>query len=417
MGDQSDHPAPAPAASQSQEGALNNVLILELGSLIAGPFATRLLGDLGAEVIKVEAPGSPDPLRVWGHHKYRDRTLWWPVQARGKRCITLNLNDPRGQELLRMLVRRADVLVENFRPGTLERWNLGPDRLREANAALVVARISGYGQTGRYRDRAGFASVAEAMGGLRYINGFPDRAPPRFGISLGDSLASLFAVQGILAALYHRDAAGGRRGQDVDVSLVDACFALLESAVPEFDRLGVVREPSGTGLVRIVPSNVFQSREGDWVVIAANTDGVFARLAGVMGRPYLSDDERFATHDARAENQVELEAVIADWARAQPASELDERLNAAGVPCARIYSVADIFSDPYFEERGLLVRMDDPEIGPFAAPGIVPKLSDTPGRVGWAGRSAPGADNAAVLGELCALSDDELEVLAGDGVI
>ena len=229
-------------------GPLAGMRMIELGTLLAGPFAGRLLGDMGAEVVKVEAPGQPDPLRDWGHARYEGRSLWWPVQSRNKKCITLNLRERRGQELLLDLVRSADVVTENFRPGTLERWNLGYDRLSAANPGVVLARISGYGQTGPYAQRAGFASVAEAMGGLRYINGFPGEAPPRTGISLGDSLAAMFAVQGILAALYHRDALGGDgRGQVVDVSLMEASFALLESTVPEYDRLGIVRQPTGHG--------------------------------------------------------------------------------------------------------------------------------------------------------------------------
>ncbi len=233
----------------SGPGPLAGMRMIELGTLLAGPFAGRLLGDMGAEIIKVEAPGKPDPLRDWGHARYEGRTLWWPVQSRNKKCITLNLREERGQELLLELVRVADAVSENFRPGTLERWNLGYDRLSAANPGIVLARISGYGQTGPYAERAGFASVAEAMGGLRYINGFPGEAPPRTGISLGDSLAAMFAVQGILAALYHRDALGGNgRGQVIDVSLMEASFALLESTVPEYDRLGIVREPTGTGL-------------------------------------------------------------------------------------------------------------------------------------------------------------------------
>ena len=229
-------------------GPLAGVRVVELGMLLAGPFTGRLLGDMGAEIIKVEPPGQPDPLREWGHARYEGRSLWWPVQSRNKKCVTLNLREERGQELLLALVGQSDVLVENFRPGTLERWNLSPDRLWEANPGLVIARISGYGQTGPYAPRAGFASVSEAMGGIRHINGFPDEPPPRIHISLGDSLAGMFASQGILAALYRRDVLGGKRGQVVDVSLMEACFALLESMVPEYDRLGIVRGPGGTGL-------------------------------------------------------------------------------------------------------------------------------------------------------------------------
>ena len=260
------------AQAEAGAGPLAGVRVLELGMLLAGPFTGRLLGDMGAEVIKVEPPGQPDPLREWGKARYQGRSLWWPVQSRNKKCITLNLREAKGQELLLELARRSDVLVENFRPGTLERWNLGPEQLWEANPKLVVARVSGYGQTGPYAPRAGFASVAEAMGGIRHINGFPDEPPPRLHISLGDSLAGMFATQGILAALYKRDALGFGRGQVVDVSLVESCFALLESMVPEYDRLGIVRGPGGTGLKGVAPSNIFKSEDGKWIVIAANAD-------------------------------------------------------------------------------------------------------------------------------------------------
>ena len=273
-------------------GPLAGVRVVELGMLLAGPFTGRLLGDMGAEIIKVEPPGQPDPLRDWGHARYEGRSLWWPVQSRNKKCVTLNLREERGQELLLGLVEQSDVLVENFRPGTLERWNLGPERLWDVNPGLVIARVSGYGQTGPYAPRAGFASVSEAMGGIRYINGFPDEPPPRIHISLGDSLAGMFAVQGILAALYRRDALGGGRGQVVDVSLMEACFALLESMVPEYDRLGIVRGPGGTGLKGVAPSNIFKSSDGKWMVIAANADKVFGRLCEAMGQPELAERRR-----------------------------------------------------------------------------------------------------------------------------
>src|SRR5215471_14274016 len=250
---------PAALRETNGPGPLAGIRVIELGMLLAGPFTGRLLGDMGAEIIKIEPPGQPDPLRDWGKARYEGRSLWWPVQSRNKKCCTLNLRVEQGQELLLDLARRADVLLENFRPGTLERWNVGPDRLLEANPRLVIARVSGYGQTGPYAARAGFASVAEAMGGLRHINGFPGEDPPRMHISLGDSLAGMFAAQGILAALYRRDALGGS-GQIVDVSLMEACFSLLESSVPEYDRLGIVRGPGGTGLQGVAPSNIFKSR-------------------------------------------------------------------------------------------------------------------------------------------------------------
>src|SRR5205814_2283674 len=256
-----------------------------------------------AEIVKFEDPGRPDPIREWGKARYQGRSLWWPVQSRNKKCVTLNLRSERGQELLLELVRRADVVTENFRPGTLERWNVGFERMQDVNPGIILARISGYGQTGPYGPRAGFASVAEAMGGIRHINGFPGEPPPRMHISLGDSLAGMFAAQGVLAALYRRDCLGGGRGQGVGGSRLASCFALLEGAVPEYDRLGLVREPAGTGLVGVAPSNIFRSRDGKWMVIAANADKVFRRLCEAMGQPELADDERFATHLARAENQ------------------------------------------------------------------------------------------------------------------
>jgi formyl-CoA transferase len=398
-------------------GPLAGLRLIELGTLLAGPFAGRLLGDMGAEVIKIEAPGQPDPLRDWGQARYEGRTLWWPVQSRNKKCITLNLREPRGQELLLELVRGADVVCENFRPGTLERWNLGYDRLSDVNPGLVLARVSGYGQTGPYAERAGYASVAEAMGGLRYINGFPGEAPPRTGISLGDSLAAMFAVQGILAALYHRDALGGGRGQVFDVSLMEASFALLESAVPEYDRLGIVRQPSGTGIKGVAPSNIFKSRDGLWVVIAANQDTVFRRLCEAIGRPELADDPRYATHIARGENQEEIEGIVADWARERDAAEIDRVLNEAGVVCGPIYTVAEIFRDPQYAAREMLVEHVDPEFGPYIGPGIVPKFSDTPGAVRWSGTWEHGSHNEEVYSGLLGLSDAELGRLREDGVI
>ena len=399
-------------------GPLAGLRLIELGTLLAGPFAGRLLGDMGAEVVKVEAPGQPDPLREWGHARYEGRSLWWPVQSRNKKCITLNLREQRGQELLLELVAVSDVVTENFRPGTLERWNLGYERLSAANPGVVLARISGYGQTGPYAQRAGFASVAEAMGGLRYINGFPGEAPPRTGISLGDSLAAMFAVQGILAALYHRDALGGDgHGQVVDVSLMEASFALLESTVPEFDRLGIVRQPSGTGLKGVAPSNIFKSRDEMWIVIAANQDAVFRRLCDAMGRPELADDPRFATHLARGENEETLDAIIGEWAAQHDAREIDRTLNEAGVACGPIYSVADIFEDPQFEAREMLVEHVDPEFGEYVGPGIVPKFSETPGAVRWSGTWEEGSHNEEIYCGLLGLSASELDGLREDGVV
>jgi formyl-CoA transferase len=406
--DRQDNPGPGPLAG---------VRIIELGQLLAGPFTGRLLGDLGAEIIKVEAPGQPDPMRDWGHARYHERSLWWPVLSRNKKCVTLNLRTERGQELLLELVRRSDVVVENFRPGTLERWNLGFDRMREVNEGIILARVSGYGQTGPYAGRAGFASVSEAMGGLRYINGFPDEPPPRIGISLGDSLAGLFAAQGVLAALYKRDALGFRRGQIVDASILEACFALLEGTVPEYDRLGIVREPSGTSLKGIAPSNIFRSRDGKWMVIAANQNQLFRRLCEAMGRPELADDERFETHLARGENQEELDGMIGDWAAQHDAEQIDRVLNDAKVVCGPIYTIADIFQDPQFKARDMLIPHQDPEFGEYIGPGIVPKLSETPGEVRWSATWEEGSHNDEIYGDLLGLSPEERDELRQEGVL
>jgi formyl-CoA transferase len=409
--------APQPDTADVAGGPLAGVRVIELGMLLAGPFTGRLLGDMGAEIVKIEPPGQPDPLREWGKARYHGRSLWWPVQSRNKKCCTLDLRTERGQKLLLELAKQSDVLVENFRPGTLERWNLGPDRLWEVNARLVVARISGYGQTGPYAPRAGFASAAEAMGGIRHINGFPGEPPPRLHISLGDSLAGMFAAVGILAALYRRDALGGGRGQVIDVSLVEACFALLESTVPEYDRLGIVRGPGGTGLKGVAPSNIFKSRDGKWMVIAANADKVFARLCEAMGKPELATDQRFATHLARGEHQEELEAIVAKWAAEHSAAEIDRVLNDAGVICGPIYTIADIFEDEHFRARDMLLPHVDPEFGEYIGPGIVPKLSGTPGAVRWSATWEEGSHNRDVYGGLLGLSDAELDELSAEGVL
>jgi len=405
------------AAEGTRIGPLAGIRVIELGSLLAGPFTGRLLGDMGAEIIKVEAPGQPDPIRDWGKARYEGRSLWWPVQSRNKKCVTLNLREARGQELLLRLVEQADVVTENFRPGTLERWNIGYEQMSAVNPGIVLARISGYGQTGPYASRAGFASVSEAMGGIRHINGFPGEAPPRLHLSLGDSLAGMFATQGILSALYWRDAAGGGLGQVVDVSLMESAFALLESTVPEYDRLGIVRGPQGTNLKGIAPSNIFRSRDEKWMVIAANADGVFRRLCEAIGRPELADDERFATHLARGDNQDEIEGIVAEWALLRDAAEIDLVLNEAGVICGPIYTIADIFEDPQYRAREMLLEQVDPEFGAYVGPGIVPKLTRTPGAVRWSATWEEGSHNQEVYGGLLGLGDDEIAELREAGVL
>jgi formyl-CoA transferase len=404
--------------AEQAAGPLEGLRVVELGSVVSGPFCTRLLADLGAEVIKVETPQRPDPLRDWGRGSYHGHKLWWPLQSRNKKLITCDLSDPAGQDLLLRLAVVSDVLVENFRPGTLERWNLGYERLAEANRGLILARVSGYGQTGPYRDQAGYASVAEAMGGLRYINGHPGQAPPRMGISLGDELAGMFACQGILAALHWREHGGAGQGQVVDVSLLESCYALLESTVPEYDLLGLVRQPSGSRLPGIAPSNVFATADERWVVIAANQDTVFARLAEAMGRPELATDARYATHDARGEHQDELEELITAWARGWQAEELINHLTDAGVVAGPLYTAADLVTDPQLRERGMLARHDDPELGTsYLGPGVVPKLSATPGTIRWTGRWQPGEHNREIYTGLLGLDADELDDLGNQGVL
>lgn len=396
---------------------LCGVRVLELGSLIAGPFAGRLLADFGAEVIKIEDPHRPDPLRQWGQERTHGRPLWWMVQSRNKKLVTMDLRSERGKNLLLSLAASSDVLIENFRPGTLENWGIGPEVLWGINPALIIARVSGYGQTGRYSKQPGYASVAEALGGMRYLNGSPGEPPPRTGLSLGDSLAGMFTFQGIMMALYWRDAKGGGIGQLVDVSLVDSCFSMLESVVPEYGDVGAVRQPSGTGLKGIAPSNLFKTADDKWMVIAANQDTVFGRLVKAMEMQELGQDQRFATHVARGENQDEIESIIGVWARQYSSEKLAAILSAAGVPGGPVYTIADIFADPYFTERDLLIQRDDPEYGSVTLPGIVPKLSHTPGEVRFVGQRTPGAHNKEVYGRLLNLDSGDLEELNEVGAI
>ena len=363
--------------------------MLELGTLIAGPFAGRLLGDMGADVIKVEPPGAPDPLRTWGQAELDGHHVFWTVHARNKRAITLDLRRPRGRELFLELVEKSDIVVENFRPGTLEKWDLGYDVLSERNPGIILVRVSGYGQTGPDAHKAGYASVAEAASGLRHLNGFPGGPPPRLALSLGDSLAGMFGAQGALAALYRRSVTG--HGQVVDVALTESCLAVQESTIPDYDVGGVVRGPSGTRLEGIAPSNIYRSADGSWVVIAANQDTVFARLCTAMGRPELATDDRFATHGARGRNQDELDKIIGAWAAERQPGEIIETLSAAGVIAGPINTVAEVVDDPQLRARGMLVEHYDERIERnVLGPGVVPVLSESPGGVRNAGPARPG---------------------------
>jgi formyl-CoA transferase len=398
--------------------ALDGVRVLELGSIIAGPFCGRLLADHGADVIKIEAPGAPDPLREWGQAEQDGHHFFWTVHARNKRCVTLDLRQPRGRDLLLRLVETADVLLESFRPGTLERWGLSPEVLSERNPGLVLARVSGYGQTGPDSLRPGYASVAEAVSGMRYLNGYPGGPPPRPALSIGDSLAGMFAAQGVLMALLARERDGGRTGQVVDVALTESCLALLESSIPDYDRGGIVREPSGTRLTGIAPSNIYQSADGRWMVIAANQDSVFGRLCTAMGRPDLAADPRFRSHTARGRHQDEIDALVADWARQHDADTLTRVLEDAGVVVGPVNTIAEVVEDPQLRARDMLVPHFDEAVGEdVLGPGVVPKLSRTPGAVRWAGPPRAGTHNDEVYGDLLGLDRPQLDELAAAGVI
>ncbi|MEO8816334.1 MAG: CoA transferase [Mycobacterium sp.] len=397
-------------------GALAGIRVLELGTLIAGPFAGRLLGDMGAEVIKIEPPGAPDPLRNWGQAELDGEHFFWTVHARNKKAVTLDLRKTRGRELFLKLVERSDVVVENFRPGTLERWDLGYDVLRSHNRGIVLVRVSGYGQTGPDAHKAGYASVAEATSGLRHLNGFPGGPPPRLALSLGDSLAGMFAAQGALAALYRRTVTG--EGQVVDVALTESCLAIQESTIPDYDVAGVARGPSGTRLDGIAPSNIYRTADDSWVVIAANQDTVFHRLCTAMGRPELADDPRFVDHGARGRNQDEIDAIIAEWAAVHAPGDIIETLSAAGVIAGPINTVAEVVADPQLRARGMIVDHFDERIHRnIKGPGIVPVLSESPGAIRSAGPARPGQHNDEVYLGLLGRTADELAALHAEGVL
>ncbi|WP_066903253.1 CaiB/BaiF CoA transferase family protein [Mycolicibacterium houstonense] len=397
-------------------GALDGIRVIELGTLISGPFASRLLGDMGAEVIKVELPNTPDPLRTWGQAELDGHHFFWTVHARNKKAVTLDLRKETGRALFLDLVAQSDIIVENFRPGTLEKWDLGYEVLRERNKGIILVRVSGYGQTGPDAGKAGYASVAEASSGLRHMNGFPGGPPPRLALSLGDSLAGMFAAQGALAALYRRTVTG--EGQIVDTALTESCLAVQESTIPDYDVGGVVRGPSGTRLEGIAPSNIYQSANGSWVVIAANQDTVFRRLCAAMGSPELATDERFVNHVARGRNQDELDKIIGDWAATRQPEEIIDTLSRAGVISGPINTVAEVVRDPQLRARGMIADHFDERIGRnVKGPGVVPVLSESPGTIRNAGPARPGQHNDEVYGGLLGRSAQELEALRSEGVL
>lgn len=378
-------------------GPLSGIRVLELGQLIAAPFAARLMAEFGAEVIKVEPPGEGDPLRKW-RKMHEGTSLWWYLQSRNKKSIAVNLKSPEGLDVVRQLAKSADVVIENFRPGGLEKLGLGWDVLSALNPNLVMVRISGYGQTGPYRDRPGFGAIGEAMGGIRYTTGSPEAPPARVGVSIGDTLASLHGVMGALMALL-RVKMGQGAGQVIDVSLVESVFNVMESLVPEYDLLGEVRTRTGGALPGITPSNTYPTRDGGYVVIAGNSDPIFRRLMTMIGRADLAEDPAFRSNDGRSRQAAMLDGVIGDWSAARTVEEALEALDAADVPAGRIYSVADIVADPHYQARGMILSAGLPGGQEVKMPGIVPKLSETPGEVRWQG-PALGEHTDSVLADL-----------------
>ncbi|MFY3193968.1 CaiB/BaiF CoA transferase family protein [Achromobacter xylosoxidans] len=384
--------------------ALTGLKVLELGTLIAGPFAARIFGEFGADVIKVETPHGPDgtgggdSIRSW-RHLHEGNSLWWTVQARNKQSIALNLKHPEAREIARRLALDADVVVENYRPGVLEKWGLGYEQLRAINPALIMVRLSGYGQTGPMKDQPGFGAIGESMGGLRYVSGHPDRPPLRVGISIGDSIAALHGVIGAMMALRHRDATGGRwngvqgegcqagQGQMVDVALYEAVFNMMESLVPEYDVAGVVRERTGGALPGIVPSNTYTTRDGQNIVIAGNGDAIFHRLMLAIGRDDLASDPDLVRNDGRARRVAEIDGAIQQWCDGRGIEEALNTLKAADVPVGKIYSVADMFTDPQFLARRMIEQHHFADGSPVKLPAVVPKLSETPGGTRWIGPS------------------------------
>ena len=395
------------------EGPLTGIRVVELGNLIAAPFAARLMAEFGAEVIKVEAPGEGDPLRKW-RKLHEGTSLWWYLQSRNKKSVAVNMRLPAGQEVVRRLVRDADVLIENFRPGTLERWGLGWEALKAINPNLVMVRISGFGQDGPYRERPGFGAVGEAMGGMRFTTGEPDRPPARTGISIGDSLAALHAVMGALMALLAIKSGRGA-GQVVDVSLYESVFNMMESLVPEYDLFDFVRARSGGSLPGIAPSNSYPTAEGSYVIVAGNGDGIFKRLMTAIGREDLANDPRLASNDGRVAHVEEIDGTIAAWTSRHSLDEVTAALDRAEVPNGRIYSVADIVGDPQYLARDMILPSTLPDGTQVKMPGIVPKLSQTPGSVSWLGPRL-GEHTAPVLAAL-GYGAEEIEALVASGAV
>lgn len=398
---------------QANRGPLKGLKVIEMGTLIAGPFCGQILGDFGADVIKIEDPKTGDPMRQWGRSLPKGLSPWWPVIGRNKRSIGLDLRTAEGREIARKLIDQADVLIENFRPGTLEKWGMGYETLAAANPRLIVARVSGFGQTGPYASRAGYGLIGEAMGGLRHVTGEPDRPPARAGISIGDSLTAMHAVMGITMALHARERTG--RGQMIDAALYESVLAVMENLVTEYDLTGYVRERSGSILPGIAPSNVYPCAEGEMILIGGNGDTVFARLAQAMGQPELAADPRYVSHAARGANQQALDEVIAAWTAGWKLDDLIEHLEAAGIPCGRIFRAPDMLENEQYQAREAIVETDHPVFGKVKMQNAFPKLSETPGAVRWPGPEL-GQHTDEVLGEI-GLNAEQVEALRAKGVV
>ena len=392
-------------------GALHDIRVVELGQLLAGPFCGQLLGDMGADVIKVEPPVTGDPMREWGQG---DDKVHWEVIARNKRSVSANLRVPEGQALVRKLIANADVLIENFKPGTMEKWGLGPETLLAEQPGLIIARMSGYGQTGPYATRAGFGGIGEAMGGWRYIVGEPDRPPSRMGVSIGDTLTATYGCMGVLAALHARERTG--HGQVIDAALYESVLQVMEGLVTEYDRSGVIRERSGSILKGIAPSNVYMCKDGEFM-IGANKDSLWQRLAAAMGKPELGHDARFATHIARGENQNEIDALINAWTCTLTVDEVEALMTEFSVPAGRVYRAPDMISDPHFKAREAIIEVETERFGPLKMQSVFPKLSATPGSVRRPAPSVVGQHNAEIYGELLGLTATQLDQLTAQGVI
>jgi formyl-CoA transferase len=402
------------AAAPQPEGPLADLRVIEMGTLIAGPFCGQILGDFGAEVIKIEDPKAGDPMRQWGRSLPQGLSPWWPVIGRNKKSVGLDLRTAEGQQLARALIRHADVVVENFRPGAMEKWGLSYESLAAENPKLVMARVSGFGQTGPYSQRAGYGLIGEAMGGLRHVTGEPDRPPARAGISIGDSLAAMHAAMGVLMALHARERTG--RGQVIDAALFESVLAVMENLVTEYDLTGYARERSGSILPGIAPSNAYPCQGGEMILIGGNGDTVYARLCDAMGRPDLKTDPRFVDHASRGKHQGELDAIVADWTSSWSLAELLALLERHGVPASRVFRAPDMLDDPQYQARDAIVDVPHPVFGNIKMQNVFPKLSANPGRVRWPG-PALGQHTEAVLREVAGCSALDVAELRAKGVI